>query len=386
MLPELMKYCKKCLATDLRPNSSFNDGLCIACEYSANIEPDPQKYRLKLALLKQSIQESRRKQANKEAYDCIVGVSGGKDSTRQAHWVRDRLGLRPLLICCSYPPRQMTQIGADNLSNLISMGFDLINATPAPKTAQKLALESFLQFGNVCKSTEMSLFSTVPRLAISLGVNTIFWGENPALQVGDSAVEGIDEFDGNNLRNLNTLTDGGNEWLASAVEHAYKADHYFYPEQIEFEKKKINIFYLGPAWDDWSNESNSTYAALNGLTLRPNEEMDTGDISNASMLDEEFTNINMMIKYFKFGFGRTTDYVNEELRTNNMTRAEAIELVQQYDGICSDRIIAQFSDYVGISVSKFWDITNRYVNDSIFTIHPGRRPVADFTVGEDFVR
>ena len=47
------------------------------------------------------------------------------------------------------------------------------------------------------------------------------------------------------------------------------------------------------------------------LTLRPGEEEKTGDISNASMLDEEFTNINMMIKYYKFGFGRTTDIVNE---------------------------------------------------------------------------
>ena len=45
---------------------------------------------------------------------------------------------------------------------------------------------------------------------------------------------------------------------------------------------------------------NSTFASLTGLTLRPNEENITGDISNASMIDEEFTNINMMIKYFKY--------------------------------------------------------------------------------------
>ncbi|WP_233263832.1 adenine nucleotide alpha hydrolase family protein [Vibrio vulnificus] len=131
---------------------------------------------MKLKLLQDKIQKSRQKQRNKGAYDCIVGVSGGKDSTRQAHWVRDRLGLRPLLVCCAYPPKQMSEIGAKNLTNLIEMGFDVIAATPAPQTAAQLALESFKQFGNVCKSTEMSLFSTVPRLAIELGVNTIFWG------------------------------------------------------------------------------------------------------------------------------------------------------------------------------------------------------------------
>ena len=379
-----MKYCQTCLTTDLRPNASFLNGICIACRYSQQEQHSNSS--LKLKLLREKIRQSKKYQRNKGAYDCIVGVSGGKDSTRQAHWVRDRLGLRPLLVCCAYPPKQMSEIGALNLSNLIEMGFDMIAATPAPKTAATLALESFKQFGNVCKSTEMSLFSTVPRLAIELGVNTIFWGENPALQVGDAAVEGIDEFDGNNLRNLNTLTAGGSEWLKNAVPFPYQAEHYLYPDQIEFEKKKINIFYLGAAWDDWSNDDNSIYASLQGLTLRPGEENETGDLSNASMLDEEFTNINMMLKYFKFGFGRATDALNEQIRANKITRNEAIKIAEKYDGICSDRIIKSYADYVGIKVEEFWDIANTWVNHKIFDIQIGDRPVRKFSVGVDYER
>jgi N-acetyl sugar amidotransferase len=377
-----VKYCKLCLTTNLRPNASFKNGVCIACNYSGSLPED--NVSLKLKILQDKIQKSRQKQRNKNAYDCIVGVSGGKDSTRQAHWVRDRLDLRPLLVCCAYPPKQMSEIGANNLSNLIEMGFDVIAATPAPQTAAQLALESFKQFGNVCKSTEMSLFSTVPRLAIELGVNTIFWGENPALQVGDSAVEGFDEFDGNKLRSLNTLTSGGTDWLKEAVKAPYLAEHYLYPDEIEFEKKKINIFYLGPAWDDWSNDDNSIYASLQGLTLRPGEELETGDLSNASMLDEEFTNINMMLKYYKFGFGRATDTVNEKIRSSRMTRDEAIRVVEKYDGLCSDRIIRSFSAYVGITETEFWNIANAWVNDDIFTIRKGERPVRKFTVGTDY--
>ena len=56
--------------------------------------------------------------------------------------------------------------------------------------------------------------------------------------------------------------------------------------------------------------TNSAYASLSGMELRPNDESLTGDITNASMLDEIFTNINMMIKYYKFGFGRASDLVN----------------------------------------------------------------------------
>lgn len=374
-----LNYCKLCLTTDLRPNSDFKEGICIACRY-ASIKYEKSSS-LKLNELKSKITQALRQQRKKGAYDCIVGVSGGKDSTRQAHWVRDRLGLRPLLICAAYPPKQMSQAGADNLSNLISMGFDLMVVTPAPRTAATLALESFKQFGNVCKSTEMSLFSTVPRLAIEHGVNLIFWGENPALQVGDSAVAGRDEFDGNNLRKLNTLNEGGNEWISAAIEEPYKAHHYIYPSEIEYQKKNISIFYLGAAWDDWSNDQNSIYAALQGLTLRPGEEDETGDISNASMLDEEFTNINMMLKYYKFGFGRTTDLVNEKIRDGVLSREEGIVITKRYDGICSDRIIESFCEYTKIEVSEFWRITNRWVNQNLFEIQEVGRPIPLFKVG-----
>lgn len=379
-----MKYCKLCLTTDLRPNASFdNKGICIACSYSKNETKTVSN--LKLVRLQEKIKNNIKKRNKKSDYDCIVGVSGGKDSTRQAHWVRDRLGLRPLLVCAAYSPKQMTQIGADNLSNLIEMGFDLIVDTPAPQSAAKLALESFRQFGNVSKSSEMSLFSTVPRLAIDLNISMIFWGENPALQVGDSAVEGIDEFDGNSLRNLNTLTDGGTGWISNSLENKYLLNHYLYPSSIQFEKKKIDIFYLGPAWDDWSTENNSTYASLQGLTMRPGEENITGDLSNASMLDEEFTNINMMLKYYKFGFGRTTDHVNEQIREGKLSKVEAIDIVKKYDGICDDKIIKSYCKYVGINITEFWNIANKWINQDLFELHLNKKPTKKFEVGIDFV-
>lgn len=378
-----MRYCTECLTTDLRPNASFENGVCIACRYAQSNHAEHAS--AKLAILRDKIQESFRKYRKPPDYDCIIGVSGGKDSTRQAHWVRDRLGLRPLLICAAYPPRQMTDIGADNLSNLIRMGFDVIVATPAPQTAAQLTLQSFRQFGNVCKSTEISLFSTVPRLAIKLGVRIIFWGENPALQVGDAAVEGIDEFDGNELRNLNTLTEGGNQWIHDTVKAPYLGGHYLYPDELQFEKHKINIFYLGAAWDDWSSDGNATYAALQGLTLRPHEEMDTGDFLNASMLDEEFTNINLMLKYYKFGFGRATDDVCELIREGKISRDDAIRVVQQYDGVCSDRIIRRFCDYVSISEAEFWQTAKSWVNPALFDCSGPGRPRPLFTVGRDHV-
>jgi N-acetyl sugar amidotransferase len=374
-----MIYCDKCLSTNLRPGGVFIEGLCLPCHHINTNKNE--NFPVKLDMLRRLYKESRKGQKNKGAYDCIVGVSGGKDSTRQAQWVRDRLGLRPLLVCVAYPPKQMTEIGAKNLSNIINMGFDMITVTPAPKSSAQLSLESFKKFGNVSKNTEKALYSSVPRIAIDLGVNTIFWGENNALQVGEKTVQGKDEFDANNLRKMNTLLAGGDQWIHELVGKK-KGQHYVYPDEIEFEKGKINIYYLGPAWDDWSNTNNSTYAALHGLNLRPNEENITGDISNASMLDEEFTNINMMIKYYKFGFGRATDIVNESIRLGEISRNEGIKLVKQYDGVCDNSIINDYCKYVGIRLGEFWDTVHSYTNRDLFDIIPGqKRPTRKFKIG-----
>lgn len=378
-----MIYCTECLTTNLRPNSDFEDGICIACRY--NKHDDLNNYELKMKILKHKIKNSLKRNRRKGAYDCAVGVSGGKDSTRQAHWVRDRLGLRPLLICAAYPPKQMSEIGAKNLSNLISMGFDLITVTPAPETARQLTLKSFKEFGNVCKSTELSLFSTVPRISMELGINLIFWGENPALQVGDAAVLGEDEFDGNNLYKLNTLNEGGISWLNLTTKYDYKLNHYFYPDQMQYKRSKLDIIYLGPAWDDWSASQNATYASLQGLSLRPGEEDKTGDLTNASMIDEEFTNINMLLKYYKFGFGRATDQICEQIRLGNITRTEGINLVKKYDGVCSDEIIQKFCYYTDISEQEFWETAYRYVNFNLFDVSHNMRPKPKFRVGHGLI-
>jgi len=377
-----MKYCKKCLTTSLRPNALFNaDGVCIPCEYSSNI--NTKSFMPHLETLKSMVRENKAKRKKHPKYDCIVGVSGGKDSTRQAHWVRDRLGLNPLLVCCGYPPLQMTNIGANNLSNIISMGFDVEVFTPAPQSSAQLSLASFRQFGNVSKTAEIALYSAVPRIAIEKKIPLILWGENDAIQVGDSEAAGKNYFDANNLRNLNTLTEGGIEWIFNEI-GIHKAQSYVYPDKRSFDKAKLDIMFLGPAWDDWSLDENSIYGALTGLTLRPDDIDITGDINGASMLDEEFTNINMMIKYYKFGFGRATDTCNERIRNKTLTRNEAITLVDKYDGVCDDSIILGYCNYVGISVIEFWDIVNMYVNRDIFYVKEGGRPERKFTVGVDF--
>jgi N-acetyl sugar amidotransferase len=371
-------FCKQCLTTSLRPNAAFTNGVCNPCLFVNNEEEVDFDDRLKK--LKTNIERVMSRHDRLAEHDCIVGVSGGKDSTRQALWVRDKLGLNPLLVCCAYPPKQMLDLGAKNLENLINLGFDLEVYNPAPETAAQLSKTALVKFGNVCKASEIALFTTVPQIAIERNIKMCFFGENPALQEGDSATLGEDEFDANQLRGLNTLTSGGVSWIWEVAGDS-NFHTYQYPSEEEFLERDINMFYLGPAWSDWDMEENALFSMLEGLKTRPNEEHITGDLTNASMLDEEFTNINMMIKYYKFGFGRASDLCNELIRAGKITREEAIDIVTEYDGICNDAIVDSYCRWVDMSLSEFWGLVWSYTNKDLFDKTDGR-PVRKFDVGK----
>lgn len=373
-----MKYCIKCLQPDTRPNTVFTDqGICPACNYFAELQHVDWQERRDILL---DIAADTPK-SEKHKFDCIIGVSGGKDSTRQALFVRDKLGLNPLLVCLSYPPQQVTERGVDNISRLIELGFDCVISSPAPETWQKLMKQSFNKFTNWCKSTELALFSSVPQLAIQYDIPLILWGENPGLQLGDLKTLGRTGYDGNSLRNMNTLSGGALDWILDA--HGDHGDliPYRYPTLNEFDKANIQIVYLGWFLGDWSLVNNAAYSCLSGLEVREDTVSNTGDLYGVTALDEDWVTLNQMIKYYKFGFGRVTDYVNEEVRLERMSRQEGIELVEQYDHCCGDHYISSFCDFIEITVEQFWDKVYASVNRDLFTVKSDGSIKRKFKVG-----
>lgn len=358
-----MKYCKKCLQVDTRPGTKFDEnGICPACNYHET--------------LKDVDWEERRKELddivafgranNHSGYDCIIGVSGGKDSVRQAFFVKDVLKMNPLLVCLGYPPEQVTQRGVDNVSNMINHGFDCIVVNPAPQTWRNLMRKAFFEFTNWAKSTELALFSSVPRLAIAYQIPLIWWGENAALQLGDLNVMGKTGSDGNNLRNMNTLDGGDITWLLSDHIKHNQILQYIYPSQAEMDNANLRITFLGYFWKDWSLIDNGNFSALRGLEIRNEKPWEIGDPVGVTSLDENWVTFNQMIKYLKFGFGRIADYVNEDIRNGRMTREEGIILNERFDGKCSPIYIESFCNYIGITVQEFWEKVDKSVNLKLF--------------------
>ena len=156
---------------------------------------------------------------------------------------------------------------------------------------------------------------------------------------------------------------------------------YRYPTVEAFELNNLQIVFLGWAMRTWGLLENGINASLNGLEARTESALKTSDLIGLTSVDEDWVILNQMIKYYKFGFGRATDYVNEWIRKGKVTREEAIKIVEKYDGACSDENISSFCDFISISENEFWKVVNFNTNKDLFKIAPGLRPTKTFRVG-----
>ena len=168
------------------------------------------------------------------------------------------------------------------------------------------------------------------------------------------------------MKNINTLNGGKYDWMLS---DGIKKKHvlpYIYPSDEEMKRANLRIIYLGYFMNNWTRLDNGIWAGLHGLQVREKNPIETGDIFGVDSLDEDWVALNQMIKYYKFGFGKATEMVSEEIRYRNLAREEAIELVKLYDGACSNESILSFCSFIDITIEKFWEVVGSYVNKDLF--------------------
>jgi N-acetyl sugar amidotransferase len=347
-----MRYCKRCVNPDTRPNIIFDEeGICLPCRHAEATANESINWEAR----EREIEEIARwgKVHAHHGYDCIVTVSGGKDSTRQALHARDNLGLKPLLVSCVYPPEQLAERGADNLANLIELGFDTISLSLNPQVWKALMLQGFLRYANWCKSTEMALYAIPIHVAIAWQIPLVFYGENPSFTIGERTA-GYDG-DAGSLRRGNTIASGIDELSTSAIS---QKDLFFYryPSTESMDLAELRLVYLGYYIRNFNQYENARFSIEHGLKIRTEPPEFMGDINGYSALDEDFVIVNQMIKYIKYGYGRVTDQVVEGINAGLYDRVKGIELVKQYDGKCDPSFIQRYCQYLGINTQKFWEV------------------------------
>ena len=130
-----MKWCRSCILPDTRPNLTLDaDGVCNACRnHGTKRQID---WNARAAALRDAVATAK---AAASGYDCLIPVSGGKDSTWQTVKCLE-LGLKPLAVTWRPPGR--TAIGQRNLDNLIGLGVDHIDYSIDPEVERKLMLKA----------------------------------------------------------------------------------------------------------------------------------------------------------------------------------------------------------------------------------------------------
>ena len=343
---------------DTRPNLRIGeDGICNACKsHDTKREVDWAHRERQL----RSVVDFARKSSEPTGYDCVIPVSGGKDSTWQTVRCLE-LGLRPLAVTWKTPAR--TAIGQQNLDNLIRLGVDHIDYQINPNVEARFMLKALTQHGSTAIPMHMALFNIPLTIALRFRVPLVVWGENSAFEYGshDEVDTGF-RLSGGWLKTYG-VTHGttARDWVDKELSTKDLVP-YFGPGDAELEEAGLHAIFLG-YYLPWDPDETYRVAAARGF--RSEHRARTGYYSYAD-IDDDFISIHHWLKWYKFGFTRLFDNLSLEIRNGRLSREEALKVIKATADQTPRRDISKFCEFVGVSERKFYEIAEGFRNRAIW--------------------
>ena len=372
-----MRFCKMCLMPDTRPDLEFTDeGVCDTCVMALRknqVGDNPIDWEARRQEFEGLIERYR--SDDPLAYDCIVPVSGGKDSTYQVHVVKNEYGLRPLCLC--FEPTLPTEIGRRNLDNLNRMGVDLIHVKRNPIVYEKLILESFGRVGDMEWPNHAAIWSLPYRYAVAFDIPLIIWGEGRMEYAGtffidDKHLRSMDEDWATDYGALNGLRPEDFVGEETGLTMHDMSMYMFPPKEklahVGGNKGCIGIF-LGYFfyWD--VRKQVARIETLGWSRHRGRVEGALGDYENLDCLS---MNLHDYLKYCKFGYARASDQATRDIRAGYMSREEGVRLAERYDGVYPKYAVEEFCEHFNVAMDKFDAISDNFTSPAIFEMKDGK--------------
>ena len=367
-----MKYCKQCIMPDTRPSIQINSaGICSACighkEKEKYIDWGKRKAEFELV-----IKNVKRKNSG---YDCIVPVSGGKDSTYQVIKCLD-YNLRVLAVSWKTPAR--TKIGQQNLDNLVRLGVDHIDYTINPEVERRFMHKALIIKGDTALPMHMAIYSIPLNLAIAYNIPLVVWGESPHLEYGGEEDERSIKCLDLEWFNRHSILQGtsAEEWVDKDL--TYKdLEAYFLPTEKEYKERSIKSIFLG-YYFKWDPETNLQRAQLRGFKVR-SEGPKTGYYNYAD-IDCNFISVHHYFKWLKFGFTRLFDNLSVEIRNGRKTRKEALQIISREAEQTPNEDIKKLCSFLKINENYFHKIAERFRNKDIWVYKKHKWVIKDFII------
>jgi N-acetyl sugar amidotransferase len=361
-----MKYCKKCMYPEVSVNLMLDDdGICSACHVQDefnNLTDDFWNKR------KQKFEEiiDKYRSKNQSNYDCIIPVSGGKDSYYQTYMIKEVYKLNPLLV--TYHGNNYMEEGQENLDNMREVfGVDHIVFGPSVATLKKLNRLCFKKLGDMNWHAHCGIETYPIQIAVKMKIPIIVWGETAWDVSGMHSPDDYTEF---NARSRLEHSMRGYDWYDMIdEEEGIKEKHLLwakYPSDEEIESVGVRGIYLGNyfKWDP--NVHSTKMRAKYGFqgAKQPFERT----YRQFSNLDDMHENgVHDYLKFIKFGYGRASDHASKDIRAGYMSREEGIKMVKKYDHVKPRRDLKRWLEYVGMSEEEFDKIADSFRDKRVWS-------------------
>lgn len=358
-----IRYCKRCIMPETKPDLHIDqDGICSACRYYEKRREINWKKR------EQELHNILEKYKSKDGsnYDCLIPVSGGKDSHYQTLTIL-KMGYNPL--CVTASTDKLSEIGRKNIENLKRLGVDYIEVTTNPIIRRKINRFALTQVGDISWPEHVTIFTIPVWAALHRKIPLIIWGENSQNEYGGPAGDAenniltrrwLEEFGG--LLGLRVTDLIGQDGMENKHLIQYK-----YPSDEDLKSVGVTGLFLG-YYVPWDGFRNALVAQAYGFTTY--SKCVEGSMVNYENLDNCHTGIHDYFKYIKYGFGRATDLACMHIRRGRLSRSEAIEIAKMHDskfpweylGCSLDEILKE----IGMTLDEFIHTCDRFTNKKLF--------------------
>jgi N-acetyl sugar amidotransferase len=348
-----MIYCKRCLYPSNHPlNITFDEnGVCSGCR--VHEEKDSLDWTERLLKLKKILNSYKTKSNN--LYDCVIPVSGARDSYFIVHTIKKEFGLNPLLV--SYNRHYNTKIGLSNLAYLRTiMDCDILTLTIKPEIVKAITKETLKRRASMHWHTLAGQSVLPVKVAVGYKIPLIIWGVHQGCdQVGMFSHKDEVEMT-RKYRYEHDLMQLEAEDLIGPNLTEEQLHPYIYPDDKEIERVGVRGIYLSNyiRWD--SKNQHEKMLKLYGYQVAKLQRT----FDNYNDVDcLHYAGLHDYIKYLKFGYGKVTDHACREIRLKRLSRENAIKLVEKYEQIIPDDI-DMFCKFIGISDNELMTYINNH--------------------------
>ena len=360
-----MKYCKECLYPSVSVLLNIHDdGLCSGCRSHKSFLNSPDEFWKKR---EKKFQELLNEYKNESYYDCIVPVSGGKDSYYQTHVICKKYNLKPLLI--TYDGNNWLPEGEYNRNQLKNkFDIDHIMWSPSVDVLKKLNRLAFRKIGDMNWHDHCGIVTVPIIMAVKFKIPLIIWGETEWDIAGIYGPEDVVEFS-NRSRHENSLR--GYEWydfIKNNEEKLTEKDFAWakYPSDEEILSVGVRGIYIGNFFK-WDGKRNAELMKEK-YDWRASKKPFERTYRNFSNLDNRYSNgVSDLLKFVKFGYGRCTDHASKDIRNKHINRDKGIELVKKHDHVVSADL-EHWLEYVNMSKQSFWETADKFRDPRVWTI------------------